>query len=44
MLSEWDALRDSFAQKNAEKLWAEIRALIARCSEEPHLYLRFIGD
>jgi hypothetical protein len=44
MIGEWDALRDSFLKKNAGTLWADVRALIVRCSEEPHLYLRFVGD
>lgn len=44
MVEEWDRLKAAFAEKNAESLWADIRKLIVRCSEEPHVYLRFIGD
>jgi hypothetical protein len=44
MISEWDRLRYAFLQNNAGALWADVRALIVRCSEEPHLYLRFVGD
>ena len=44
MAEEWDRLRPSFSWHNAEALWAKIRKLIVQCSEEPHTYLRFIGD
>ena len=44
MIEEWDRLRHSFSERNAEALWADIRKLIVRCSEEPHTYLRFVGD
>lgn len=44
VLTEWDRLNDSFVQKDAATLWASVRKLIVRCSDEPHLYLRFIGD
>lgn len=44
MIAEWDALKDSFLLKNAGELWADVRGLIVRCSQEPHLYLRFVGD
>jgi hypothetical protein len=44
MLEEWDRLRPSFSWHNSEALWAEIRDLAIRCSEEPHTYLRFIGE
>lgn len=44
MLEEWDRLRQSFSERNAETLWADIRKLIVRCSEETHTYLKFIGD
>ena len=44
MIAEWDSLEASFRQKDAGTLWADVRALIVRCSQEPHLYLRFVGD
>lgn len=44
MIAEWDRLRYAFLQNNAGTLWADVRALIVRCSQEPHLYLRFVGD
>lgn len=44
MIEEWDRLKHSFTERNAEALWADARELIVRCSEEPHTYLRFVGD
>lgn len=44
MIEEWDRLKQSFSDHKAETLWADVRALIVRCSEEPHTYLKFIGD
>lgn len=44
MIEEWDRLRDSFLERDAEVLWENIRKLIVRCSEEPHTYLKFVGD
>ena len=44
LVEEWDRLRRLFSEENAETLWADVRGLIVRCSEEPHVYLRFVGD
>jgi hypothetical protein len=44
LVEEWDMLKSSFSRQNAEALWTGIRKLIARCSEEPHTYLKFTGD
>ena len=44
MIEEWERLRHSFTDRNADTLWADIRELIVHCSEEPHTYLKFIGD
>ena len=44
MIEEWDRLRHSFQERNAETVWSDVRKLIVRCSEEPHTYLKFIGD
>jgi hypothetical protein len=44
MLGEWDRLKESFLEKDAETLWADVRSLIVRCANEVHVYLWFIGD
>lgn len=44
MVEEWDRLEDSFSERDAGTLWGDVRKLIVRCSEEPHIYLKFIGD
>lgn len=44
MVSEWDKLKAVFVERDAESLWADVRKLIVRCYQEPHVYLRFIGD
>ncbi|MHB0999933.1 MAG: hypothetical protein ACYC27_11870 [Armatimonadota bacterium] len=44
ILDEWNRLRHSFADHSADVLWSDIRELIIRCTEEPHTYLRFMGD
>jgi hypothetical protein len=44
MIEEWDRLKPSFIERNATELWAEVRDMIVKCSEEPHTYVRFVGD
>jgi hypothetical protein len=44
LIGEWARLESSFSERKAEELWSDIRKLIVQCSEEPHTYLRFIGD
>ncbi len=44
IIKEWDKIKHSFSERNAETLWTDIHKLIVRCSEEPHTYLKFIGD
>lgn len=44
LLVEWDTLKQAFSEHNAEEQWAKTRALIIRCSEEMHTYIKFIGD
>ncbi len=44
MIDEWDRLKESFTEKDAETLWAEVRSLIVCCANEVHVYLWFIGD
>ncbi len=44
MVEEWDRLKLAFSERGAEALWTEVRELIVRCSEEPHTYVRFVGD
>ena len=43
-VGEWDRLSSAFSELGAQDLWAGIRKLIVRCSEEPHTYIKFIGD
>lgn len=43
-IGEWDRLRSSFVGKDPEALWSSVREVLIRCSEEPHTYVRFIGD
>lgn len=44
MIGEWERLKPVFIERSSEALWGDIRKLIVRCSEEPHTYLRFVGD
>jgi hypothetical protein len=44
IIEEWNRLKPLFSERNAETLWADIHKLIVRCSDEPHTYLKFIGD
>lgn len=44
MIDEWDRLKESFLEKDAQKLWDDVRSLIVRCANELHVYLWFIGD
>ena len=44
MIGEWDRFKESFSEKDAETLWADVRNLIVRCANEVHVYLWFIGD
>jgi len=44
VLDEWDRLYRAFCDHNADALWTDVRKLIVLCSEEPHTYLKFIGD
>ena len=43
-LDEWRALRDRARSDDERKLVDEVRALAERCRDDPHLYLRFVGD
>ena len=43
-LAEWDRIFDKAQDKEAKRLSIEIKSLAQRCKEEPHLYLRFLGD
>ena len=43
-LAEWDRLFDKVEEDEAMQLAAKIRDLAERCQEEPHLYLKFVGD
>lgn len=44
LIDEWDRLKPAFIKHSTEDLWSDIRELIIRCREEPHTYLRFMGD
>jgi len=44
LLAEWDRLRAAFEAEGAAGLWENVRELVARCADDPHLYVRFIGD
>ncbi|MHB1462671.1 MAG: hypothetical protein ACYC1M_15385 [Armatimonadota bacterium] len=44
LLSEWDGLLACFRENHAEALWRTLRFMILSCSENPHTYLRFIGE
>jgi len=43
-LAEWDRIFDKVQEDEAKRLSLEIRSLAQRCKQEPHLYLRFLGD
>ena len=43
-LAEWDRIFDKVEKSEAKQLAAKIRALAELCLQEPHLYLKFIGD
>lgn len=43
-LDEWADVRSRARDDNETNLVESIRALAIRCQDEPHLYLRFIGD
>ena len=40
-LAEWNAHRPEAAQREQ---WKLVQEMALRCQNEPHLYLRFIGD
>jgi pyruvate formate-lyase activating enzyme-like uncharacterized protein len=48
--SEWDRLSgtvqesDKDVEAAVKRLFERVRELIAKCQEEPHLYLKFQGD
>lgn len=44
LLHEWFDLKSKFAELNSLRLWSDIRKLIKQSSEEPHIYIIFIGD
>ena len=43
-LAEWDRTFDKVQEEAAKRLSLEIKSLAQRCKQEPHLYLRFLGD
>ena len=43
-LAEWNCIFGKVEELEAKRLSAEINALAQRCKQEPHLYLKFLGD
>jgi hypothetical protein len=43
-LVEWDRLIETLNDPNQRKVALEIRRLAEKCREQPHTFLRFIGD
>ena len=43
-ICEWDRLTESAQTTDETALLTRIRELALRCTQEPHLYLRFCGD
>ena len=44
LLSEWDGLLTCFRESHTVGLWQTLRTMMVACSENPHTYLRFIGE
>ncbi len=44
LLVEWDGLLMCFRESHADGLWQRLRSMMVTCSEQPHTYLRFIGE
>lgn len=40
-LADWDSLQPEGVERQQ---WTVVRDMAVRCQNEPHLYLRFIGD
>jgi len=43
-LAEWERIRRTAQTPEQVEAWASVRELARKCGEEPHFYLRFIGD
>ena len=43
-LLEWGRVFDKVQEKEAKRLFVEIKTLAHRCQEEVHTYLKFLGD
>ena len=43
-LKEWDVVMRMVGSKEQQEALPKIRHLAIRCENEPHLFLRFIGD
>jgi hypothetical protein len=43
-LKEWDVIVGMAESGDDRKVLLEIRDIAVRCKDEPHLFLRFIGD
>lgn len=44
LLCEWRELKVRFMEQDAIRLWTNIQKMIEHCSEEPHTYMKFVGD
>lgn len=44
LLREWDTLEQAFTKLNACGIWSKVREMIVACADEPHTYVKFMGD
>jgi len=44
LLAEWDRIIEAAASLPDRQLLLQVRALALQCENEPHTYLRFMGD
>lgn len=44
LLAEWERLFGGLKEKEDQKLFMRVRTLAQQCQQEPHLYLKFVGD
>ena len=43
-VQEWETLASQITNPDDKAVWEKVTACANRCVEEPHLYLKFIGD
>ncbi len=44
LLEEWEALALRLTKDADREVWRKVRTYIERCLQEPHLYIKFIGE